>query len=158
TVRPREPSNMWSPSFSVRAATTTFAPSAAKSSAIAWPMPRLAPVTIATLPSSLPISSSRPAPPLRGAGSGGASGRPTKVSRVSVDPARRAQRRQLRHRPGRHPGLALPRGRVLRDLAAIDLVQRTAVEVAGAQQAGRRQIDVEALVGVATLEHGRHAT
>jgi hypothetical protein len=39
-------------------ATTTVAPSAPSLSAIALPMPCAAPVTIATLPSSLPIASS----------------------------------------------------------------------------------------------------
>src|SRR5262245_66513266 len=41
----------------VRDATTTCAPSRAYSSAIARPIPRPAPVTIATFPSSLPMSS-----------------------------------------------------------------------------------------------------
>src|SRR5580658_11120431 len=56
TVRASEPSSMrCSPSFMVRAAQTTLAPSEANSSEIICPMPRLAPVTIATLPVSLPM-------------------------------------------------------------------------------------------------------
>ena len=52
----REPGSGCVPSWTVRAVAMTFAPSAAKHSAIAAPMPRLAPVTIATLPSNLPMS------------------------------------------------------------------------------------------------------
>src|SRR5271163_661285 len=57
TVRASDPSSiLCSPSFMVRAAHTTLAPSEANSSEIICPMPRLAPVTIATLPVSLPIT------------------------------------------------------------------------------------------------------
>src|SRR3984957_15615503 len=56
TVRAREPSSIrCSPSFMVRAAHTTRAPSEAHNSETICPMPRLAPVTIATLPVSLPM-------------------------------------------------------------------------------------------------------
>ena len=48
---------MWSPSLSVRAAQAILPPSAPSRSAIAWPMPRLDPVTSTTLPSSLPMRS-----------------------------------------------------------------------------------------------------
>ena len=56
TVLSSEPSSGWSPSFSVRATQTTLAPSPANSSAMA-PMPRLAPVTIATRPVILAMAS-----------------------------------------------------------------------------------------------------
>src|SRR4051794_18049225 len=39
---------------------TTFAPSRANASAVAWPIPESAPVTIATLPSSFPIQLRHP--------------------------------------------------------------------------------------------------
>src|SRR5688500_13641643 len=52
TVLSSEPANMWSPSFSVRAAHTTRPPSVANSFAISAPMPRLAPVTTTVLPAS----------------------------------------------------------------------------------------------------------
>ena len=52
TVRLMLPAKTWSPSSMVRAVTATAAPSDANRLAIASPMPRLAPVTIATLPSS----------------------------------------------------------------------------------------------------------
>ncbi len=55
TVLPSEPFSGWSPSFRVRATHTTLAPSPANSAAMAWPMPRLAPVTIATLPVILAV-------------------------------------------------------------------------------------------------------
>src|SRR5215469_18642289 len=56
TVVSREPvSILCSPSCRVRAVQMTRAPSFAKSSAIACPIPRLAPVTTATFLSSLPI-------------------------------------------------------------------------------------------------------
>ena len=55
TVRSSEPSSGWSPSRRVRAAQTTRPPSAANVRAISAPMPRLAPVTMTALPSSLPI-------------------------------------------------------------------------------------------------------
>src|SRR5687768_4214703 len=45
---------LW-PSSAVRAVQTTFAPSIARRVEIASPMPRLAPVTSATLPLSLPL-------------------------------------------------------------------------------------------------------
>src|SRR5262245_25040925 len=53
TVVSSEPASWWSPSRSVRAAQITRPPSAAKSRAISAPMPREAPVTTTTLPSSL---------------------------------------------------------------------------------------------------------
>ena len=49
------PSNALWPASVVRAETATRAPSAAKRRAISAPMPRLAPVTMATRPSSDPI-------------------------------------------------------------------------------------------------------
>src|SRR5215469_16147115 len=49
------PSNCETPGSAVLAATATAAPSAANRLAISAPIPRLAPVTIATLPSSSPI-------------------------------------------------------------------------------------------------------
>jgi hypothetical protein len=54
------------PASAVRAATTTAAPAWPKRRAISAPMPRLAPVTMATLPSKIPMSAllaaaSRPA-------------------------------------------------------------------------------------------------
>ena len=52
TVLVRLPGSGWSPSLTVRADTATAAPSAANNEAIASPMPRLAPVTSATRPSS----------------------------------------------------------------------------------------------------------
>ena len=58
TVLPSEPLSGWSPSFRVRATQTTLAPSRAKSSAIAWPMPRLEPVMIATRPAILDMAAS----------------------------------------------------------------------------------------------------
>ncbi len=55
TVSPIVPGNGDVPGSVVRAATATAAPSAANLRAISAPMPRLAPVTIATLPSSTPM-------------------------------------------------------------------------------------------------------
>ena len=52
TVACNEPATRLSPSLRVRATHATRAPSAARPRAIASPMPRLAPVTIATLPCS----------------------------------------------------------------------------------------------------------
>ena len=52
TVVSSAPASWWSPSRSVRAAQITRPPSAAKSRAISAPMPREAPVTTTTLPSS----------------------------------------------------------------------------------------------------------
>src|SRR4051812_20784227 len=53
TVAAMLPGNGWSPSSTVRADTATRAPSAAKRSAMAAPMPRDAPVTSTTLPARL---------------------------------------------------------------------------------------------------------
>jgi hypothetical protein len=50
-----EPGSRASDSASVRADTATAAPSAANLRAMAAPMPRLAPVTMATRPSSAPL-------------------------------------------------------------------------------------------------------
>src|SRR5919197_2014345 len=55
TVVSSEPASGWSPSRSVRAAQITRPPSIANSRAISAPMPRLAPVTTTTFPSSWPI-------------------------------------------------------------------------------------------------------
>src|SRR5215510_8797665 len=53
-----DPSNGCVPSFKVRAVQITLPPSAANTLAMSAPIPRLAPVTMATLPSSLPMHSS----------------------------------------------------------------------------------------------------
>src|SRR5438034_6061575 len=66
------------PSLSVRAATTTLAPSRANNCAMAAPMPRLAPVTTATLPSSCPAIVT----PLYSDGSAGV--RRTRLSEVKL--------------------------------------------------------------------------
>src|SRR3990172_8079719 len=55
TVRSSEPSSGCSPSRMVRAAQIPRPPSAANVRAISAPMPRLAPVTMTVLPSSLPM-------------------------------------------------------------------------------------------------------
>src|SRR3972149_7678049 len=60
TVRSREPSSGCSPSRRGRAAQTTRPPSAANARAISAPMPRLPPVTMTDLPSSLPMIPSLP--------------------------------------------------------------------------------------------------
>src|SRR6266853_3657927 len=54
----REPSRGCVPSCTVRAEQMTFPPSAANTLAISAPMPRLAPVTMMTFPSSLPMHAS----------------------------------------------------------------------------------------------------
>jgi hypothetical protein len=51
-----------SPSAAVRADTTTFAPSIASLTAIASPIPRLAPVTSAVLPRKVPFGFTRVIP------------------------------------------------------------------------------------------------
>ena len=55
TVSISVPGRRLSPSWAVRAETTTLAPSMARRAAIASPMPRLAPVTRATLPFRFPL-------------------------------------------------------------------------------------------------------
>jgi len=55
TVSPIVPGSVEGPGSVVLAATATAAPSAANRLAISAPMPRLAPVTMATRPSSMPI-------------------------------------------------------------------------------------------------------
>src|SRR4051794_38567820 len=56
TVAAMLPGNGWSPSSTVRADTATRAPSAAKRSAMAAPIPRDAPVTSTTLASRVGVS------------------------------------------------------------------------------------------------------
>ena len=55
TVSSSEPGSGWSPGCDVRPVTQTAAPSAASRSAMALPIPRLPPVTIATRPSHSPV-------------------------------------------------------------------------------------------------------
>jgi len=72
TVSPIVPGSGELSAVVVRAATATAAPAAPNRLAISAPMPRLAPVTIATFPSSMPMTSApsvvlpRPAPLGRG--------------------------------------------------------------------------------------------
>src|SRR5712691_10138438 len=56
-----DPSKGCVPSCTVRAVQITLPPSAANTLAISAPIPRLAPVTMTTFPSSLPMHSSLPA-------------------------------------------------------------------------------------------------
>ena len=56
TVSPMDPASGCDPASTVRAETATRAPSAANNSAVTAPIPRLAPVTRAVLPSNTPIS------------------------------------------------------------------------------------------------------
>ena len=57
---PRMRSAVASPSSALMSLTSTWAPAAANTRAVASPMPIAAPVTIATLPSSIPVAIAPP--------------------------------------------------------------------------------------------------
>src|SRR5712692_2907150 len=87
TVVSSEPAGWWSPSRSVRAAQITRPPSPAKSRAISAPMPREAPVTTTTLPSSFLIGTSpRPGAPAPGRPCGSHRGPRLAPRRQSITP------------------------------------------------------------------------
>ena len=75
-VSPIVPGSGEPPGSTVRAATATAAPSAPNRAAMAAPIPRLAPVTMATFPSSTPMAVPSWSPRSRGTARGTAEPRP----------------------------------------------------------------------------------
>src|SRR5260221_6409499 len=123
------PGRRLSPCFSVRAEAATFAPSIARRTAIASPIPRLAPVTSATLPFSVPLGFTRalifssfllcgldrrhalrmPRPAPSHAGARDAQHHAAQRWRMEPHLVGRDVGRALRRPTNRHPGVGLPR-------------------------------------------------